>query len=95
MGAGAALRLWYVQYAEGWCVWPVRTLRRPRGVRVSLGAYARARGGIALVHLVRVRVRVRVKVRGRVRVRVRVTISVRDRVTVRVELIDLWGRKML
>ena len=86
MGARAALRLWYVQYAEGWYAWSVRTLRRPRGARVSVGAYARARGGIALVDLVRVRDRVRVGVGVRVRVRGGA------RVTVRVALIDLGSR---
>ena len=28
---------WYIQGAEGWYAWPVRTVRRPQGIRVSLG----------------------------------------------------------
>ena len=66
----------------------------PGLVRVSSGAHARARGGVALVDLVRVRVRVRVRVK----------VGVRDNVRVRVALMDLgkddapidvWGRKLL
>ena len=44
----AALRLRYVPNAGGWHTWPVRTLRRPRGVRVSSGRDARARRWVVL-----------------------------------------------
>ena len=37
--AAAALCLRYVRYAGGWYAWPVRTVRRLRGVRVSTGAH--------------------------------------------------------
>ena len=41
----AALRLRYGRYAQGWYAWPVRTLRRPRGARVSLGAHEQRQRG--------------------------------------------------
>ena len=37
----AALRLWYARCAGGWCAQPVRTVRRPQGVRVSAVAHRR------------------------------------------------------
>ena len=40
------MRAQYVQYVGPWGqAWPVRTLRRPRGVRVSLGAHEQRQRG--------------------------------------------------